>query len=260
MMAGNGTDAPAVAAGMTDRGRVRVESAAKRVRASLGGGWVFDTVRPLFVWEKPYHPTYYIPLEDVAEHALEEAGEVRHSPSRGDAVVYDVRRRDRLAPGAAYRYVSSPIGDIRHAVAFEWDAMDNWFEEDEQVFVHPRDPYKRVDVLRSSRHVVVRIDGEVVADSESPVLLFETGLPTRFYLPMTDVRMDLLEPTGTATSCPYKGTARYWSVGAHRDIAWSYPFPVRESSPIAGLVCFYNEKVDVAVDGVEQERPTTNFG
>src|SRR5690606_20200851 len=117
----------------------------------------------------------------------------------------------------------------------------------------------RVDVLSSSRHVRIEVNGVTVADSRSPRLLFETGLPTRYYLPKTDVRLDLLEPTDTVTHCPYKGTAEYWSVNGEKDLAWSYRTPLPESEKIAGLIAFYDEKVDVYVDGVRQDRPTTKF-
>jgi uncharacterized protein (DUF427 family) len=137
--------------------------------------------------------------------------------------------------------------------------MDGWFEEDEEVTVHARDPYTRIDILDSSRHVEVKIGGVTVADSCRPRLVFETGSPVRTYLPKTDVRMDLLSPTGTATRCPYKGTASYWSVTVdgttYDDLVWSYASPLPESTKIAGLVAFYDEKVDVYVDGVLEEHP-----
>jgi uncharacterized protein (DUF427 family) len=169
----------------------------------------------------------------------------------------------KQAPGAAVRYADSPIPELRDLIRLDWDAMDAWFEEDEEVFTHPRDPYTRIDVLSSSRHVVVDVDGVTVAESTSPKVLFETGLPPRYYLPKPHVRMDLLVPTDTVSHCPYKGRAEYWSVRAgdvvHEDLAWSYPAPLPESHKVAGLVTFYNEKVDLYVDGVRQERPTTKF-
>jgi uncharacterized protein (DUF427 family) len=142
--------------------------------------------------------------------------------------------------------------------------VDAWFEEDEQVFVHPRNPYARVDAIRSSRTVRVEKDGVLLAGSSSPVLVFETGLPTRSYLPRTDIRWEHLEPSRTVTQCPYKGTtSAYWHVRAgdalHCDLAWSYDFPTRELLPIAGLIAFYDEKVDVTVDGVLRDRPVTHF-
>ncbi len=246
----------------TTRGSVRVAPAAKRVRIYLGGQLVADTTNARYVWEKPYYPAYYIPVADVRA-ALEPTGKTSHSPSRGEAVHYTVRAGEAAAVDAALRYPDSPIDELREAVRFDWSAMDAWFEEDEEIFVHPRDPYTRVDVLPSSRHVRVLVNGEVVADSHRPWLLFETNLPTRYYLPKVDVRMDLLEPTDTVTQCPYKGDAEYWSVRAGGtitpDLAWSYRRPIPESTRIAGAVSFYNEKVDIEVDGVVLERPHTKF-
>lgn len=244
------------------RGRVRVEPTAKRVRAYLGGRPIADSTRALLVWEVPYYPTYYLPLDDVDRGVLTATGETRHSPSRGEARVHAVGDRQ----DAALVYLDSPMAEIEGHVRLDWGAMDAWFEEDEEVFVHPRDPYTRVDVLASSRHVRVEIGGVTVADSRGPRILFETGLPPRYYLPKTDVRLDLLEHTGTVTHCPYKGQAEYWSAilpdapaDACRDIVWSYRAPVPESQKIAGLMSFYNEKVDIHVDGVLQERPKTQF-
>jgi uncharacterized protein (DUF427 family) len=245
------------------RGRVRIEEGAKRIRAYLGGEVVADTTRPMLVWEKPYYPAYYFPVADVRAELLEADGGVARSPSRGDGRTFTIRAGGREAPGAALRYEDSPLEELRDLIRLDWDAMDAWFEEDEEVFTHPRDPYTRVDILPSSRHVRVEVDGVTVAESTSPRLLFETGLPVRYYLPKTHVRMDLLVPTDSLTHCPYKGEAEWSSVHAngsvHEDLAWSYPTPLPESQKIAGLVAFYDEKVDVYVDGVRQVRPRTIF-
>ncbi|WP_063054691.1 DUF427 domain-containing protein [Nocardia salmonicida] len=243
------------------RGRVKVETGQKRVRVYLRGKLVADTLRPLLVWEVPYYPTYYVPLTDVRAD-LDPNGITEHSPSRGDATGYDVAVEGMRAEGAALRYLDSPLTELKDAVRLDIAAFD-WFEEDEQVFVHPRDPYSRVDILGSSRHVRVEIDGVTVADSHSPRILFETGLPARYYLPLTDVRMDLLSASDTHTSCPYKGTADYWNVRVgdteHPDVVWIYRTPLPESQKVAGLACFYNEKVDIYLDGVRQDRPHTPF-
>ncbi|MEV4206761.1 DUF427 domain-containing protein [Nocardia salmonicida] len=243
------------------RGRVKVETGQKRVRVYLRGKLVADTLRPLLVWEVPYYPTYYVPLTDVRAD-LDPNGITEHSPSRGDATGYDVAVEGLRAEGAARRYLDSPLTELKDAVRLDIAAFD-WFEEDEQVFVHPRDPYSRVDILGSSRHVRVEIDGVTVADSHSPRILFETGLPARYYLPLTDVRMDLLTASDTHTSCPYKGTADYWNVRVgdtdHSDVVWIYRTPLPESQKVAGLACFYNEKVDIYLDGVRQDRPHTPF-
>ena len=205
--------------------RVRVEPGAKRVRAYLGGELVADTTHPLLVWEKRPYPAYWLPLDDV--------------------------RTELLDAGVMHR---SAEPELRDAVRLDWDAMDAWFEEDEEVFTHPRDPYTRIDALASSRHVRIEVDGVTVAESSKPTLLFETGLPVRYYLPKTDVRMDLLEHTDKVSHCPYKGQAEYWSVRigeqVHPDLAWSYQAPFEESRKVAGLIAFYDEKVDVYVDDV----------
>jgi uncharacterized protein (DUF427 family) len=240
----------------TVRGRVLVEHGAKRIRTYLGGELVADTTSPLLVWEKPQYPVYYIPVEDVRMELLEADGAVVHSPSRGDGRAFTVKAGGREASGAALRYEDSPFEELRDAIRLEWGAMDAWFEEDEQVFTHARDPYTRVDILPSSGHVRIEVDGVTIAESDKPTLLFETGLPTRYYLPKTHVRMDLLTPTDSESHCPYKGRAEWWSVRVgetvHEDLAWSYPTPLPESQKIAGLVAFYDEKLDVYVDGVLQ--------
>jgi uncharacterized protein (DUF427 family) len=236
-----------------------MEPGTKRVRVYVGGELVADTIQPVLVWEVPYYPTYYFPVSDVRTELLRLEDGVGHSPSRGDGHRFSVNGR----PHAALRYEHSPIEALRDLIRFDWHSMDAWFEEDEQVFTHPRDPYTRVDILASSRHVRVEVGGTTIAESTSPRILFETGLPARYYLPKTHVRMDLLTPTESVSHCPYKGQAEYWSVragdGVHDDLAWSYRAPFAESQKIAGLIAFYNEKIDIYVDGVLQQRPVTKF-
>lgn len=154
--------------------------------------------------------------------------------------------------------------ELKDYVAFYWASADAWYEEDDEVFRHPRDPYHRVDVLNSARHVQVRATCRLlVAESRRPRLLFETGLPVRYYLPKLDVRLDLLVPSPTRTRCPYKGEAVYWSVRnggeLQQDIVWSYPAPIPETPKIENLLAFYNEKTDIVVDGIPQERPVTKW-
>ncbi|GAA3398260.1 DUF427 domain-containing protein [Cryptosporangium minutisporangium] len=245
------------------RGRVRLEPGLKRVRALVGGRTVADTRHPVLVWEKPYYPTYYVPRDDV-QAELVPTGETSRSPSRGDGIVHDVVLAGRTLGGAALTFPDSPLPELRSLVRLEWAAMDEWLEEDEPIYVHPRDPYKRVDILNSSRHVQVSVDGVVVADSHQPRILFETSLPPRYYLPITDVRIDLLRPSALVTHCPYKGAATYWDVvlesgAVHENIVWTYRSPLAESQKVAGLVAFYDEKVDVTIDGVPQGRPRTPF-
>ena len=163
---------------------------------------------------------------------------------------------------AAQLFTASPIAQLAGTWRFAWDALDRWYEEDEEVFVHPRNPYTRVDALRSTRVVRVELEGVVLAESSSPVMVVETGLPPRYYLNRTDVNSAYLVPSPTVTQCPYKGvTTNYWSVAVggrtHKDFAWSYAFPTRQLLPIAGLVAFYNERVDLFIDGIAIDRPRT---
>jgi uncharacterized protein (DUF427 family) len=234
-------------------GDLRVETSAKRVRAYFGGELVADATSPRLVWEVPYYPAYYLPLSSVRIE-LKPTGE-----TKGDGVVHDVVTPGGTAEGAALTYPDSAA--LRDLVRFEFAAMDEWLEEDEPIYVHPRDPYKRVDVLSSSRHVRVALDGVTLAASSQPRILFETSLPPRYYLPLSDVRFDLLRPSDTRTQCPYKGTAAYWSVevngATHEDLVWIYREPLPESQKVAGMACFFSEKVDLFVDGELQEKPKT---
>ena len=241
----------------------QVEPVPRRVRGFLGGVLVVDTVRALYVWEWANYPQYYIPAADVRPGVLVDEGHVQQT-RRGSVRRHGVRAGDVEHAGAARLVTDSSVEGLQDTVRFEWDALDSWFEEDEQVFVHPRNPYVRVDALRSSRQVRIEMEGLVLAESASPVMVFETGLPTRYYLPRTDVSFERLVPSTTVTECPYKGrTTGYWSVvvggTVHPDLAWSYDFPTRQLSPIAGMLAFYNEKVDIVLDGVRLDRPTTHF-
>jgi uncharacterized protein (DUF427 family) len=242
--------------------RLQIERNERRVRGVRGGRTVVDTTRSRFVWEHPAYPAWYLPAEDVRGELVEN-GTTFDSARRGTGTRFDLHVDGLTIPDAGWRHLDSPVEELRPLVRLEWNALESWFEEDVEVFVHPRDPHVRVDILPSSRHVRILVDGEVVADSPRPRILFETGLPPRFYLPKTDVRMDLLTPTDRASACPYKGWASYWTliVGgtAHADIAWSYRAPLPESAAVAGLVCFYDERVDVEVDGIVRPRPVTKF-
>lgn len=241
----------------------KVAPVPRRVRAVLGGETILDTTRALYVWEVATYPHYYVPLADVRRDVLVEEAGTRAGPV-GTVRVLGLRVGAVERHGAA-RVVAEPaVEELRDTVRFDWAALEHWFEEDEEVFVHPRNPYVRVDALRSTRHVRVELDGLSLAESRSPVLVFETGLPTRYYLNRTEVHFEHLVPTDTVTRCPYKGTATaYWSVrtpqGTYPDLAWSYESPTRELSPIAGMLAFYNESVDLLVDGRLLERPQTHF-
>jgi uncharacterized protein (DUF427 family) len=243
-------------------GEVRAERSAKRVRAYLRGELVADSKGPLLVWEFPYYPVYYLPAEDVRAKLIP-AGRAEPSRALGTAELLHVQAGATLAELAGRRYPDSPVPELRDAVRLDFGAMSEWLEEEEPIYGHPRDPYKRVDILASSRHVQVVLDGVVVAQSGQPRILFETGLPPRYYLPLTDIRQELLRPSATSTLCPYKGNASYWSVdtgtAVHEDLVWTYRSPFAESQKIAGLACFYNERVDLFVDGEPVPRPRTPF-
>jgi len=209
-----------------------VEPCPRRVRAERHGKVVVRTDAAQYLWEHDHFPAFYLPEADVDLDGIDPAA----------------LRRDDALPGH---------------VRIAWDAVDHWFEEDTEVFKHPVDPYHRVDVREASRRVQVLVDGVVVAESSRPKLLFETGLPTRYYLPWADVRTDLLAPTATSSVCPYKGQAHYWAVtvggATYPDLVWGYRYPVPEAAGIAGCVCFYNERVDLVVDGIALDRPVTPF-
>ncbi len=224
----------------------------RRVRAVFDGTTLVDTVRATYVWENPNFPQFYVPEADVDRSMIGDPGTIEDT-DRGPVRRCDVISGDRVAEGAARFLESSIVPGLDGTFRFDWPAMDAWFEEDEEVFGHPRSPYVRVDALRSTRHVRVEKDGVVLAETDHPVALFETGIRTRWYLDRTAVRWEHLEATDTRTRCPYKGiTSNYWSarVGGtvHPDVAWAYDFTTREALPIAGLVCFYDERVDVIVE------------
>ncbi|MFF7202559.1 DUF427 domain-containing protein [Streptomyces sp. NPDC008141] len=242
------------------------EPSERWVRATKGEVTVVDSRRPVLVWEpgRPV-PLYAFPAEDVRTDLLHRterpANPRRHA---GATVFYDLVLAGQSIKAAAWTY---PGEELAGHISFEWfghDVLDHWYEEDEEIFVHPRDPHKRVDALPSTRHVRVEIEGTTVADTHTPVLLFETHLPVRYYFPRDDVRLDLLTPTDAHTRCPYKGVAtEYWSWEGDGavlpDIAWSYPDPLRQVEIIKDRVAFYNESVDIIVDGERQERPVTFF-
>jgi len=246
---------------------VRVELSPRWVRTVLGGRTIADSKQPMLHVSygkpirpgsrKPELPTYFFRLDEINVSVLERAEVLDgrqwwHADLDGRKVEY-----------AAWSYVD-PVGAVAELaghITFDWDVMDAWFEEDEEVYEHARDPRHRVDVLESSRHVEVEFDGEQLASSTQPYLVFETTLPTRYYLPPDDVNFDLLEPSDLVTRCPYKGTARFWSVKGDgeggRNVAWSYPDPIVENPKIKGLVAFYNERLDITLDGETLERPLT---
>jgi uncharacterized protein (DUF427 family) len=243
--------------------RGQVEPAPRRVRGYVDGVLVFDTVAARYVWEVPYYPQYYVPVKDVrTQHLVDE-----NHPRRlqfGTSASHALHVNGVTVAGAVRVFGDDAVPGLEGTARFAWDAVE-WFEEDERIVGgHPRNPYARVDALRSHRHVRVEVDGVVLADTHAPVLLFETGLPTRYYIDRTDVAFEHLIASDTETACPYKGvTSGYWSarVGdtVHADVAWTYQYPDRSVAVVAGMVAFYNEQVDIVVDGTPLPRPRTHF-
>ena len=242
-----------------------IEPSPRRVRVMYAGEVVADSTGVKLLFETGKLPVYYFPSDDVRMDVLSASSRVEADDVKGPTQFFDLGVGGRATGHAAW----CSEGNLEHGpelgdlIAFDWHKMDAWFEEDEEVFVHARDPYHRVDVVESSRHVEISIDATVVADSRRPMMLFETGLPTRYYLPKMDVRLELLERSDSHTGCPYKGTADYFSVRTGKrlveDIVWCYEAPIPEIPKIAGRLCFYDERVDVVIDGGSQKRPRTKW-
>jgi uncharacterized protein (DUF427 family) len=219
-----------------------VEDWPRRMRAVFAGETVLDSRRGKLLHERGAFPAHYYPMADLRADLLVPADE----PGR-----WSVTARGRTAHGAVT--ARNGVAPLDGYVTIDHGAMDRWFEEDDPVYAHPRDPYHRVDVRASSRHVVVRHNSEMIAESHRPKLLFETGIPVRYYLPIADVRIDLLDKSDTVSQCPYKGDGQHWHLrtGDTRidDAAWSLPHPLPEGFAAAQHICFYPDKVDIEVDG-----------
>jgi uncharacterized protein (DUF427 family) len=230
----------------------------RRMRAVLAGQTVLDSVRGIVLWETGMFPAHYYPLDDLRKDLLEESagsedGLRRWSVQAGDRIVKDCITASPQGPDSGELLPGYVTFYQAHGPQADPKAMDYWFEEDEPLGVSPRDPYHRVDVRSSSRHVVVRRQGQLVAESASPKLMFETGNPIRYYLPLAGVRTELLSKSEVVTPCPYKGDGQHWHLTTGGDMvenaAWSLPYPLPEGLPAAGHICFYPDKVDIEVDG-----------
>jgi uncharacterized protein (DUF427 family) len=239
----------------------RFEPSPRWVRTVLNGTTVADSKRVMLLWEPRRLPVYCFPRDDVRMELLQRSSE-RDDALKGPITLWAAHVGGRVVEEAAWTAERPPEGspDLSGYVVLSWRAMDTWYEEDDEVYVHPRDPYHRVDVQHSSRHVRVEMLGETIAETSRPRLLFETGLPTRYYIPRQDVRMELLVPSDTTTQCPYKGIASYYGVRVGsklaRDLVWTYRFPIPECTKIEDLLCFFDERVDaVYVDGELMAKP-----
>ncbi|MDQ3147754.1 MAG: DUF427 domain-containing protein, partial [Actinomycetota bacterium] len=232
------------------------EPSLPRMRAMVGAETVIDSRRVHLLHETGLLPVHYFPRDDVRFDLLEATEHRTHCPFKGDASYWSIRAGDVVVENAVWGYPrpiegAPPLADH---VAVYFDHFDAWYEEDEPVYARPRDPYHRVDVRSGSYEVVVRHRGQVIAESRRPKLLFETGLPVRWYLPPADVRTDLLRASDTVSECPYKGDGQHWHLADGggdevEDAAWSLPHPLPEALAAARHLCFYSDKVDVEVDG-----------
>ncbi|MGN6799719.1 MAG: DUF427 domain-containing protein [Gaiellaceae bacterium] len=232
-----------------------------RVRALVEGEVIVDSHNAHLLHETGHLPVYYFPREDVRGDLLVASETTSHCPFKGDATYFSCRVGDRFVDDLVWEYREplDSVSFIADRLALYWRKADDWLVEDERVHAHPRDPYHRVDVYPTSRHVRVLLDGECVADSTDVTGLFETGHPPRWYLPVDDVRMELLEPSETETFCAYKGRASHFHALRHEDVAWTYPDPLSEGERVRGLIAFYGERVDLELDGEVQERPQTQW-
>ncbi|WP_171056272.1 DUF427 domain-containing protein [Paenibacillus sinopodophylli] len=243
----------------TSKQNIKAELNPRWVRVQVGNVTIADSKSVITLHERGHLPVYYFPLEDVRKDLLVPSEQQSHCPLKGDASYWSIQVGERFIENAVWGY-ANPIPEseaLRGHVAFYWNKVDKWLEEEEEIFVHPRDPYKRVDAIASSRHIQVVLNGVTVADSKRPVIVFETGLPTRYYLPIEDIRQEYFTESSLQTSCPYKGNASYLSAQingeTYENILWSYPSPIPEIPKIAKLHSFYNERVDaVFVDEVKE--------
>jgi uncharacterized protein (DUF427 family) len=239
-----------------------LEPTPRRVRVIVGGETVADSRSALMLQESGLQPVYYFPPEDVRQDLLEPSDKHTHCPKKGQASYYTIRAGGQVVKSGAW-YYPDPLPEapeaLRGLIAFYFDRMDRWLEEAEEIDVHPRDPYHRIDVLATDRQIRISLEGEPLAETHRALALFETGLPTRWYIPAEDVAAQL-EPSDTITHCPYKGAASYHSVRLgdgrlEEDLIWCYKEPRAEVGRIVGALCFFNEKVDIELDGELQERP-----
>ncbi len=243
---------------------IYLEPTPKRIRVQVGGETIADSRRAYLLHEAGHQPIYYFPREDVREHVLQPSDRHTHCPKKGDASYFTIVAGGETVEAGAWYYPQTPESapaQLAGLIAFYFSRMGRWLEEGEEITGHPRDPYHRVDVRPSDRHIRVSLDGELLAETERATGLFENGLPTRWYIPREDVNA-ALEPSDTITYCPYKGSAEYFSVRRSdgelgTDLVWYYADPLEDATRVRDLVCFFNEKVDIELDGELQQRPAS---
>jgi uncharacterized protein (DUF427 family) len=238
-----------------------LEPTPKRIRVELGGVLIADSRHAFLLHESGQQPVYYFPPQDVRSELLEPSRRRTHVPAKGEASYYTVRGGDEIVHNGAWTYADpvpeAPAG-LASLIAFYFFRMSRWLEESQEIHTHPRDPYTRLDVLSTDRHITISLGGRLLAETDRALAVFETGLPTRWYVPIEDVRA-ALTPSDSTSRCPYKGEAHYYSVAVPdsqqgSDLVWYYPDPYDEVRRIKDLVCFFNEKVDIEIDGEPQAR------
>ena len=224
----------------------------RRMRVRFGGDWIADSENVVLLHEPGRYPVAYFPLGDVADGVLRPADHTTRHRDLGATAWYTVTAGTESKQRAAYRHVELPdhAAELRDRVAFAWRAMDAFYEEDERIVGHAADPYHRIDIRRTSRHLTVHHDGRAIADSSGPLALYESGFAPRWYLPREDVDASALTPVEGQTFCPYKGICSYYDVAGATRAAWSYEDAWPEVGRVAGLVSFEPDKVEVCLDGV----------
>ncbi|SPJ74545.1 uncharacterized protein FTOL_04276 [Fusarium torulosum] len=253
---------------LIEHGPRKVLQTTRRIRAIHNRTTIVDTTKAVYIYEHDSFPTIYVPLVDVKNAKLTDqqniSVELKDRAAVAQLVVPGHDGLDEVKIDRVLHFFQDvTLGPLSDTVRIEFRSIDQWLEEDEPIFVHAKDPFKRIDILRSERPIEVKVNGKTVAKATSSMHLLETSLPTRYYLPLTSVDQTVLRKSDLRTKCPYKGEAEYYHVvvdGKRFDnILWYYNHPTQESAGIARLVCFYNEKVDIILDGELQERPKTKF-
>lgn len=265
-------DLPSLAAHLLANGPRKTNATPRRVRVLFNHSYIVDTTSAIRIWEHDAYPQYYVPETALQNCTTRVVAPIKAENGSVGANILALRVPDSKSapePARATDRVIAFENDQRIAgvlaglVRLEFNSMDQWFEEDTPIYVHPKDPFKRIDVLPSSRKIVIKLDGHVLASASHAYHLHETGLPTRYYLPFPSLVSTVLRKSDLTTKCPYKGDAEYFHVvlngKEYKNLVWYYRIPTAESAPIAGSPCFFNEKVDIEIDGVAQERPKTHF-
>jgi uncharacterized protein (DUF427 family) len=233
-----------------------MEPLRRRMSVKLGGGIIVQSDDAVIFFEPARYPVAYFPIGDIDQGALQPADHETEHADLGKTTWFNVvGGNGELAKRGAWQHVDPPeqARALRDMVAFAWRAMDAFYEEDDRILGHAADPYHRIDIRRTSRHLVVRDGDQLVADTHAPLVLDESGFAPRWYVPRADVVADALEPVEGQTFCPYKGLASYYNIGDARNAAWSYRAPFEEVERITDLVSFYPEKLTITIDGEKLE-------